>query len=145
VTFFKPVPIGAEMTRDTIVSSKPDPGSNLSAAIEDDGIAGYLHLYRTTDKRKRVLRVWLYNRIEAPPLSKAIEFGRSPYWPPAPKALIKGDVRCERPDKCKWTFLWDTKGRSVAVARDGHLVAFLDQRTRSEYRRNVRHEFLETR
>jgi hypothetical protein len=103
------------MRIEAIATSKPAPDSTLLAMIEDDGISGYLHLYQIT-KKKRLARVWLYNRCEAPTLAKATTIGVRPHYP-APKALTRGEARCQRPGRCKWTFLWDAKGKVVEITR----------------------------
>jgi hypothetical protein len=109
---------------------------NLSAFLKDDGISGYLYIYEMKKRKREVSFAWVYNRIEAPSARKATSIGVLQRWP-APSDITLPTARCDNPEECTWTFIWDKGGCAMALAKDGLLVAFTDLRRGVHYNRNL--------
>ncbi|MCI0361216.1 MAG: hypothetical protein L0211_22270 [Planctomycetaceae bacterium] len=113
------------MRRKVLAQSQVHPVSKLVAAVEDDGMSGYLYVAKTGKTKRNLEFLWIYNRGKTPTDDEAIAKGANQHWA-AWKGCAGPDARCPEPEKSAWTFLWSDDGEAVALAQDGKLVCYLD-------------------
>ena len=113
------------MRRNVLAQSQVHPQSKLVAAVEDDGMSGYLYVAKAGKTKRNLESLWVYNRGKTPTDDEAIAKGDSQHWA-AWKGCAGPAARCPEPEKSVWTFLWSEDGESIALAQDGKLVCYLN-------------------
>lgn len=98
------------------------PLSRRHATIDDDGCCAWLYLSEPETTRP-IADVWVYNRIEAPPMEQIGSYRPNP--PPAAVGYASSTALLLEPRKFQWTFIWSNEGESVALVRDGEPLAFI--------------------
>jgi hypothetical protein len=110
------------MQSEELFQTEQHPMSRRNATIEDDGICAWLYLTEPATTRP-IADVWVYNRIESPPMEQIPSFRPSP--PPAAAGYASEMARLLTPLQSNWTFIWSSNGDSVALFRDDEPHAFI--------------------
>ncbi len=117
---------------DDLFLTEQHPGSGRYVVLEDDRTCAWLYLTETGSRRP-VADVWVYNRIEAPPVSQVQSFRPNP--PPAAVGYAGPSALITNPTQSEWSFLWSADGHAVAVAKDGEPLAFIRSHDKPGYSR----------
>lgn len=115
-----------------LFQTEQHPTSRRHATIEDDGCCAWFYLSERATTRP-IADVWIYNRIEPPPVEQIPSFRPSP--PPAAAGYANKLALLLTPRRSHWTFLWSGDGNSVALFRDGEPLAMLLAGQKSGYSR----------
>ena len=122
------------MADDTLFLESKHPASGRLGVLEDDGTSVWLYLTEP-GSRKPAADAWVYNRIAAPPAEAIESYRGGP--PPAAQGYAGDSALCEDPAAHEWSFVWSSDGESVAVARDGQVVAFIVESQKGGYSREL--------
>ena len=101
--------------------SQQHPKSRRHAVFEDDGTSAWLYL-TVPDEPRPVADVFVYNRH--PPAEQVADSDRS-RPPPIVKRFAAPGAVVGAPERSVWGFRWSADGESVALERDGIIVAFI--------------------
>jgi hypothetical protein len=116
----------------------PEPGPFISeqhsssqrhAIFEDDGTSAWLYLTGPNGPRP-VADVFVYNR-QAP--SDRVDKSDRSHPPPIVKQFAAPDAVVDDPGRSVWRFQWSADGNSVALVRDGVVVALIRAGQRRGY------------
>jgi hypothetical protein len=122
------------MSDENLFLDNKHPVSRRLAILEDDGTSGWLYLC-DVDSLKPVADAWVYNRIAAPAVETIQSYHRDP--PPAAQGYASEHAFCKDPSAYEWSFIWSQDGESVAVAKDGEVVAFIVGGQKGGYSREL--------
>jgi hypothetical protein len=122
------------MADDDLFLEDQHPRSRRLAVLEDDGTSAWLYLTEP-DSRRPVADAWVYNRIAAPPADAIESYRGGP--PPAVQGYASEQAVCEDPSVHEWSFIWSYNGDAVAVAKDGHAMAFIVLGQKGGYSREL--------
>ena len=101
--------------------SEQHPSSRRHAIFEDDGTSAWLYL-TTPDEPRPVADVFVYNR--QPPTDRVDKSDRS-RPPPIVTAFAAPGAVVAAPEHSAWRFQWSGDGETVALERDGVVVALI--------------------
>ena len=104
------------------------------AVLKDDGQTGWLYLTHP-DATQPMADVWVFNRVPPPRHEQIRSYAPSP--PPAPVGYAGDFGLIEAPLKFRWLFIWSDDGEAVAVAKDGHPIAFILASRKHGFSRNL--------
>lgn len=111
------------------------PKSRRFAVLEDDGTSAWLYLTKPDDQTP-IADIWVFNRIDAPPVSAIESYRGSP--PPAAIGYTNSETALiKSPLDHEWSFLWSPDGESVAALKDDVPVAFLVSDEKQGYSREL--------
>ena len=105
------------------------PSSRRHAIFDDDGRSAWLYL-TAPDKPRPVADVFVYNR-EAP--TDRVDDSDRSRPPPIVKEFAAPGAVVAAPERSVWRFRWSADGESVALERDGVVVALIPPGQRRGY------------
>ena len=97
------------------------PSSRRHAVFEDDGTCAWLYL-TAPDEPRPVADVLVYNRHAPPDRIDDLDRSRPP---PIIRRFAAPGAVVDAPERSVWGFRWSADGESVALERDGVVVALL--------------------
>jgi hypothetical protein len=109
--------------------SEQHPSSRRHAIFEDDGTSAWLYL-TAPDEPRPVADVFVYNRQA--PTDRVDESERS-RPPPIVKQFAAPGAVVDASRRSVWRFKWSADGNSVALVRDGVVVALIPSGRRRGY------------
>jgi hypothetical protein len=101
--------------------SEQHPSSRRHAIFEDDGTSAWLYL-TAPDEPRPVADVFVYNRRT--PVDRVGDSDRS-HPPPIVTEFAAPGAVVDAPERSVWRLRWSADGHSVALERDGVVVALI--------------------
>jgi hypothetical protein len=101
--------------------SEQHPSSRRHAIFEDDGTSAWLYL-TAPEQTRPVADVFVYNR-HAP--ADDVDDSDHSRPPPIIKQFATPGAVVHAPERSAWHFRWSSGGESVALLRDGAVVALI--------------------
>lgn len=121
------------MTQTVLAEFNNPNDKSVTAAVVDDGRAGYLCFYEGNRKKSEVGLAWIYNRrstsTEAVPDDDSFIFPHDPM----PTKIVASSGICSKPEKSEWALIWTEQPGGCALFQDKRPVVFEDPREESTY------------
>lgn len=122
------------MSEENLFLLSQHPASRRFAVFEDDGVSAWLYL-TAPESKKPSADAWVYNRIAAPPTKDISAYRGGP--PPAAAGYASETAQCDSPHEFEWSFQWSDDGHSVAMRKNGRVVAFIVTDEKRRYSREL--------